>query len=526
MPNITRARGPDGWLSAAADWGLVIGSALYWNTAKTWFRVRGARGQAPCQHPSDSGREGESFCEACIGFNDPRRFARVCPLVRFDSPRGPRCAVGASQVRPFWGRVFLALGLAAVVGGVGAGGGILLALRAVGYQVTPGDLLWPARWPRVRVARADYYEQRGLAAYARGDAYTCYLALLQARSLGRADFATNRLLAQVAQTLDPSLADQLFGELVRSPDPLRAANAAEAWAPALLARGSFNQLAGLSAYMLHRDGPDAAAWTNALVFTCAHGADEAMVRQLLAEPGPPAADSRAILEWSLRPGSAPLNTELLAAGRSSSSLAVRHYALHRLIRAGQAPAVLQILSIAQSASGTTRSTSELPPREIEELRLAAWGELRQPEIRRREIQRIVGAQDVSPALAEMLAAHLISYPDRPAAAALFAAVERHPFASAAASYSAYAALVCLAGIDRDIVPLKALTARLGQIAGRPFGRANQVGEIFFDRTRGRSLAPALVALQPLSLEVMFAVLGGDPHPAAAPAEKPKAQAAR
>ena len=35
-------------------WGL-----LYWNVRKSLFRIRGAGGAAPCQHPSDSGRAGQ-----------------------------------------------------------------------------------------------------------------------------------------------------------------------------------------------------------------------------------------------------------------------------------------------------------------------------------------------------------------------------------------------------------------------------------------------------------------------------------
>jgi hypothetical protein len=516
MPNITRVLGPDGWLAAAADWGRLIWAAFYWNAAKTLFRLRGARGPAPCQHPSDSGREGESFCDACVGLTDPRRFARICPLIRYDSPSGPRCAVAAARVRPFWGRVLVALGVAGTVGALLTAGAALVALRAVGYRVKPADVLWPPHWNRVHEARADYYERLGLAAYARGDARACYLALLQAHVLRPDDFAIDRLLAQVAQTLDPELADDLFANLVQSPDPHRAANAAEQWAPALLARCSFSQLAQLSADMLHRGGPDAAAWTNALVFSTAHLPDASLVRRVLAQPGPPDAASRAVLAWSLQAGSEKLNTELLAAGRDSPSVYLRHYALQRLIRAGQAAAVLPVLT---PAAG-------LPPREAEELRLAAWGELKWTEPRRREIEGLVGGAEVSPGVVEMLAAQLISYPDRRAAELLFGAVERHPPAPTPANYPSYAALACLAGVERDAARLNALTALLGKIAERPFGRATQVSEVFLDRAPNHSLSPALVALQPLPLEVMFAILADYPHPPAGPAEEPKAHAAR
>lgn len=51
-----------------------IGDALrmfwalaYWNTRKALFRRGSRAGSAPCQHPSDSGRAGETACEACHG---------------------------------------------------------------------------------------------------------------------------------------------------------------------------------------------------------------------------------------------------------------------------------------------------------------------------------------------------------------------------------------------------------------------------------------------------------------------------
>jgi len=517
MPSFIRATGPDGWLTAAGDWARLIWGAFYWNSAKTLFRMRGARGRAPCQHPSDSGRQGESFCEACVGLSDPRRFVRICPLIRYDdSPGGPRCSVAAGDVRPFWGRVWAALGI------VGAGGSLILAVaaliafRGVGYRVQPSDLLWPPHWNRVRIARADYYARRGFAAYSRGDAEGCFLALLEAHNLRPGDFATDRLLAQVAQASAPDFADGLYAALVRSPDPLRSANAAQEWGAALLARCNFRPLAELSAYMLRRASLDSApAWSNALIFTSRLLADPSVVQDLLAHPDDLPADCRAALNWTLQPGSGQLNAELLAAGQNSSSVFLRHYALSRLIRAGLGRDVLGVL-----ASGT-----HLPAREVEALRLSAWGELKWTEVRRLEIERLIGTDSVPPPLAELLAAQLITYPDRSAGDLVLSAVERHPLALTSDNYGIYAALTCLAGVDQDAARLKQLTAALGKISGRPFGRQVAVTELFLDRTVNRSVSPALVALQPLSLEIMFAMLTDYPRFPRAPANQPQPQRA-
>jgi hypothetical protein len=140
-----------------------------------------------------------------------------------------------------------------------------------------------------------------------------------------------------------------------------------------------------------------------------------------------------------------------------------------------------------------------------------------------EIERLIGAGEIAPALAELLSAQLISYPDPEMGGRLLGAVARHPLALSADNYPVYAGLVCLAGVDQDAAGLKQLTTTLGKISGRPFGLQMGAAEIFLDRTPHRPISPALVALQPLSLEIMFAVLA---HYPPAPANQPKSQSAR
>ena len=99
-----------GWFG---DLGRLYWGLLYWNARKTLFRIAGARGQAPCQHPSDSGAAGVTGCEACAAWSSRARFKRLCPLIA-SGPDGRRvCGVAAADVRPFWGRAAAVLGISA-----------------------------------------------------------------------------------------------------------------------------------------------------------------------------------------------------------------------------------------------------------------------------------------------------------------------------------------------------------------------------------------------------------------------------
>jgi hypothetical protein len=111
-------------------WGL-----LYWNTRKTWFRIRRGRSVVPCQNLSDSGRAFETQCEACLTWNRPRRFRRVCPLL-VDTPDGLRCSANTPDVRPFWLRAFglYGGGLASIY--LVAVLGVFISLRLIGYPVS------------------------------------------------------------------------------------------------------------------------------------------------------------------------------------------------------------------------------------------------------------------------------------------------------------------------------------------------------------------------------------------------------
>ena len=167
----------------AADQGWVAWSHLSWNYRKTRFRLRGARGRAPCQSASDTGRALQTRCEACYICHDPAQFKRVCPLLDLSDLNQPLCSVDAADVRPFWGRALRYYGT--ILGSCYLAAALIafIGLRSLGYRVSPLAVAWPGRWAEVDLARADYFYAQGLKAYADHDVKLSILALTEAYDL-------------------------------------------------------------------------------------------------------------------------------------------------------------------------------------------------------------------------------------------------------------------------------------------------------------------------------------------------------
>lgn len=242
-------------------------SLLRWNTSKTLFRLRGGKGRAPCQHPSDSGKAGVTGCEACSTWSRPSRFRRVCPLlVRTNGSW--RCSVDAAKVRPFWGR--------ALVFGVAGGGAVyllaalaaLLTFHAVGYRTLKyADFLSPAFRSRFREAQAGYYANKADESFKAGDYRGGLLALSIAYNKNPGDWATGLTLARLLQRSNQfKIGDDVFEKLLRD-FPERAEEVGAVWSEALLFRGDWMRLARLSASRVAEGGPARGAWMRTLVFS-------------------------------------------------------------------------------------------------------------------------------------------------------------------------------------------------------------------------------------------------------------------
>jgi hypothetical protein len=492
-----------GWLG---DLGRLSWGLLYWNLRKTLFRARGASGVAPCQHPSDSGRAGRTGCEACLGWRDDGRFRRMCPLLANVGGRRV-CSVDAAAVRPFWGRAVLIYGLFTAAAALAAVLSVFAAFRAIGYQVPLYVVAWPPAWQRVDQARADYFYRMALRALAAGDMRQSFLALGQVHALDPGNAGAARLLAQFTEITNPEYSDQIYSRLVQGHRG-DFEGTAEEWLRALLARGDFRSVAGLSARMLREGGGHAPAWTQGLLFAEGMSGDTAEVDGLLASAGRVPAEARSALSLarSIRSGTADERFKMvqLYLGGATTPFEV-YYSLRRALELGRASDVVTFLEGQQAAA--------LDPYDRESLKLDAYSALGWHELERDELGLILD-QGASASVVTLAAGHLVRHPDAESAARLFEILGRKPLAATAENAGAHIALLCMAGVNGRNASMAAEAELVGGIVGGTFPAWESVRSFFEGRSPAKNPTVILPALGQLPLEVVYALIS---HYHAAPA---------
>jgi hypothetical protein len=492
------------------SWGL-----LYWNLRKSVFRVRGAAGAAPCQHPSDSGRAGQTACEACIGWRDARRFRRLCPLL--DVTGGRRvCLADARDVRPFWGRALVFYGGSATALALVAAIGVFSALRAIGYRVPFYAVAWPPAWHRIQQARADYFCRMAARAFSGGDVRQGFLALNQVYALDPGNVSAALLLAQFTQVANPEYSDAIYSRLLLE----RRGNAeetAQAWFRALLSRGDFVSVGRLSGRMLRERAAHAPAWIQGILFAERMTGDPREVDRLLATPGriPEAARSVLSLARDIRSGSANerLRRVELSVGGAGSAFEL-YYSLGRLTELGRASDVVALLDGPGGAS--------LERYDRESLKLDAFSILDWGVLERREIGLILDQGATAP-VATLIAAHLIRHPNPESAAFVFGQLELKPLPATAENTGAHIALLCMAGVNGLNARMKQEAGLLGWNAAGQSAAWGRIQEFFEGPERERRPAVFLPVLHQLPLEVVYAIAdhyrtttsGGHPAPGGA-----------
>lgn len=500
-----------GWFG---DLGRLSRGLLYWNARKALFRIRGASGAAPCQHPSDSGRAGETGCEACAGWSDVGRFRRLCPLLTRAADGRRVCSVDASGVRPFWGRALLFFGGAGAAAVVVAVLGAFAAFRAIGYRVPLRVVAWPPAWHRIDQARADYFYRMALAAFAAGDVRRSFLALGQVYVLDPGNTEAARLLAQFTQIADPEYSDAIYARLLQRKGT-GFEETAEAWFRALLARGDFNGVAALSARMLREGAGHVPAWTEGLLFAERMGAATGDADRLLAGPAGIPDEARSVLEVAraLRDGSDQERRKRVevALGGDTTPFEV-YFALRRIIDLGGGAEVATFLEGPEGAA--------VAPYDREALKLDAFSCLGWRELERKEIVSSLD-QPAASAAAVLISGHLVRHPDPDSAGLVFELLDGRPLAATAADFGPHLALLCMAGVNGLEPRMRQQSEILGKILGGTFAASGRMREFFAERSARRTPASFLPALPQLPIEVVYALWERYPPPPA-PASGPAA----
>jgi hypothetical protein len=478
---------------------------LWWNLQKSWFRLRGARGGCPCQHPSDSGAAHVTGCEAVLGWARPARFRRVCPLLE----RGPDgrwcCSVAAAQVRPFWGRAAaagLGAGAAAYVVGVAVLFGLL---RARGYALGLSQVVWPPALRReLPRAQAELFLQQARADYAAGRASEAVLALRAAWQSDPANHSVGMLLAQFAQGADPLGAERIYAHL-RAARPDKRAETTRAWLYALLTHGDFAGMARLAGEELPA-APEAEtpAWLHALLLACRQTGDAMPLETLAAMSSGPApvwrelaAAEAAVLRGTLA-GEA-LRARLLAAPPADAPAYAWFWRVDRLVAGGWT----------QDATAALRATgTRLAGRDTAALLLGILAAAHDDKARAAEIEKFLTARArLNDAEMELLCAHLVRHPLPASARALAALWQRNRPQPDAARMPWALALFCVAAANGDEETQRELGEWLRQAGGGQLPvMLGAFAKILSGSQDRQLLTRVLPTLPSLPLEVSYSLL--------------------
>lgn len=483
-------------------WGL-----LYWNTRKSWFRLRRGRSECPCQSPSDSGRAYETGCEASLSWNRQGRFRRLCPLL-VQTPQGLRCAADTADVRPFWGVAARYFGGAVLGLYVAAVLAVFIFLRTVGYPVSIVHVGLPPLWDKVGQARGWFFLDQSNRAFAAGRTAEGLLALANAYEFDPGNYEAGIALAKNYQAGQPARSDAVFRKLLGEHPDKRHATAQD-WFRALLARGNFAQVAALAHEEILMNTPHAGVWMRALLFATRRTRDDALLHDLAARTEPAARAWQSLLEAEL----------LLRSGRTPEARAALErpwaapappfalfYRVNALIGLGDAYAALDLLA---------RHPGVLDAEATVTLRLAAFATQGAANPLERQVDELLGSR-LNPATVKILCAQLIRFPDPVLFSRLWEKVSREALPFNATTAGAWFSLLATAGAIGDSERLRAITTQLKATSEDPFIALNVVEAFFLGKTAERRIT-AFLPILPLPLEVTYALLERYlPAPVAAP----------
>lgn len=483
-----------GWL---ADSFRFASGLLYWNARKSWFRLRRGQVRCPCQSPSDSGRALDTRCDACVTWNRPERFRRVCPLL-VPTDEGLRCSVDTPNVRPFWSRAAAWYGGAALALYAAAVVVVFGFLRFVGYPVSIVQVSLPPLWSQLGQARGAFFLQRSQRAFAAGRTNEGLLYLTNAYEFAPENYNTGLSLAKAYQIGQPARSDEIFARLLRD-HPRHRAFTGQQWVLALISRGDFKGAATLASSELQGDPPRANAWMRALLFATARTGNPAPLEQLLAAHTPATRPWTPLLkaELALRAHhTAEAQTLVEQPWPADAPAFSIVYRVETLVELGHPVAALDLLVEYRSRLDDEAYLTE---------RLHCLAAAGAERILRQEFQRYLLDPPLTEPALKVMCAQLIRHPDPALFAAVYAKVAREPMPFRDDTAGGWFSLVCTAGAVGDTARLHAILVQLRQMSRAPFAGL-VMAEAFFRNRAPDARATSFLPYLPVPLEVMYALI--------------------
>ncbi|MBC8041751.1 MAG: hypothetical protein H7Y06_14505, partial [Opitutaceae bacterium] len=299
------------------------------------------------------------------------------------------------------------------------------------------------------------------------------------------------------QITQPLYSNQIYRRLIQD-HPDQAAVTAQVWFRALLARGDFEGVEVLASDRILHSPENSGPWINAFLFANRRTSGTTIRASLVADPSlPPSARWLLTLADDLAKLTAPseIRERLLAAAANAGDGLSFYHVCRELITRGFPQEALESMD---------RRAGLLGQRDIIPLRLNALAALGWSSTLQNEVKNLLFAPP-TPVLIELLSAHLIRHPDATVRTLVFDRVEQSPPPADPAAYSAHLALFCAAGAGRDIDRMNWTARRINTSLGGGFRGLDALGASLVDGERGRRLENYLPGLQPLSLEVTYAL---------------------
>lgn len=489
---------------AAIDFTRLWWALLYWNTRKSVHRWRGASGPAPCHDPGGSGRAGETHCDACLGWSQPARFRRVCPLLIVRPDGETVCGVDEKRVRPFWGRALIAYAGLAFSVYLGLSVLAVAALRHRGFPMPYTVVVAPWGWSEFNTLQAKHFLELGKTEHAAGRWDQAALALSVAHNLNTNDTEAGLLLVSIWQVTRPGFADQVFASLIqRATSHEEAADYRYLWFRSLLERGDFPAILRVATEALSTPESrptHARVWVDALVFATRQTGDRAPLEALCVQPAQLPPEARRVLPFELgllksaQADKTPYFT--LNAPPPQETYARIHW-LRCLIAHGKAEVVLKGMESGGAAA--------LPATEWALLQLDAYAQLHWESSRRQSLATLLANLN-SPEVLDRIAANLIRHPNPETNAVLWAWwSERRAQVSGSTFQPLPTYFIPVAGTAQEKGRLSLAIAISESIhpGGNDFWQS--LTGYFFDLNALTPIAKFLPGLRPLGLETTYAL---------------------